>query len=102
MYHIATWSLWGNSSAVIRGHGAILPPRRGSFASTHGQGCEQAADVLQEGYYLDPKSMLNNGLYGCYDGFRAIISHTFGVQVVDWTLPLLKSNRPKDRGDDSC
>ena len=25
--------------------------------------------------------MENNGLYGCYDGFRAIILHTFRVQV---------------------
>ena len=25
--------------------------------------------------------MYNHGLYGCYYGFRAIILHTFGVQV---------------------
>ena len=25
--------------------------------------------------------MQNNGLYGCYYGFRAIILHTFGAQV---------------------
>ena len=31
--------------------------------------------------YLNPKSMENNGLYGYYYGFRAIILHTFGVQV---------------------
>ena len=30
--------------------------------------------------YLDPhKSMQNNGLYGCYQGFGAMILHTFGV-----------------------
>ena len=29
--------------------------------------------------YLDPQSMYNNGLYGCYYGFSAIILHTLGV-----------------------
>ena len=29
--------------------------------------------------YLDPESMQNNGLYGCYYGFRAVILHAFGV-----------------------
>ena len=29
--------------------------------------------------YLDPKSMQNNGLYGYFGWFRAIILHTFGV-----------------------
>ena len=32
--------------------------------------------------------MSNNCLYGCYYGFRAIILHTFGVQVA------LKSYKP--------
>ena len=29
--------------------------------------------------YLDPKSMQNNGLCGCYFGFRAIVLHTLGI-----------------------
>ena len=37
-------------------------------------------NVLGFRVYLDPKSMLNHGLYGYYWGFRAIILHTFGVQ----------------------
>ena len=28
-----------------------------------------------------PETMQNNGLYGYYYGFRAIMLHTFGVQV---------------------
>ena len=31
--------------------------------------------------YLGPKSMQNHSLYGYYYGFRAIILHTFEVQV---------------------
>ena len=31
------------------------------------------------GAYLNPESILNNGLYACYSGFRAITLHTFGV-----------------------
>ena len=28
--------------------------------------------------YLNPRSMWNNGLYGCYSGFRAIVLPTLG------------------------
>ena len=41
----------------------------------------QAGQGLRFSLYLDPKSMSNNGIYGCYYGFRAIILHTFGVWV---------------------
>ena len=42
------------------------------------------AKVFLQGFrvYLDPKSMYNNGPYGYYYGFRAIVFHSLGVQVV--------------------
>ena len=37
-----------------------------------------SSNLLQDSD-LDPKSMYNNGPYGCYSGVRAIILYTFGV-----------------------
>ena len=37
--------------------------------------------VFLDGIYLDPISMYSNGLLGYCSRLRAIILHTFGVQV---------------------
>ena len=37
-------------------------------------------------YFLNPKSMSNNGLHGYYYGFRAIILHTFGLDYLGIVL----------------
>ena len=40
---------------------------------------QESTGVAGSNVYLDPQSMQNNGLYGCYYGLRATMLRTFGV-----------------------
>ena len=54
-----------------------------TVGSSHSGGSSFLANTSyhEGGSFLDPQSMWNNGLFGSFEGLRAVVLHALGVQV---------------------